>query len=152
MNEERTRGRLSEPSRLTVDKMWEYGKQIVSILGLTTSSVGVCFIANFFLPVDTLSLESHRYCQALMRARHGQTIVLDGEGISCPAAAAAFGFRALPDGLRSGKGFVGFGIVSDPAVGRRMFEDMPRLAAGQIDHLELLPPGEGRSYPSCGGC
>jgi uncharacterized protein (DUF169 family) len=33
----------------------------------------------------------------------GRNVVLDAEGISCPAAAAAFGFRLLPAQLRSGK-------------------------------------------------
>jgi uncharacterized protein (DUF169 family) len=133
------KGRSSEYSRLTVNEVREAGRKIVSILGLTTFPVGVCFAADALLPAGALRLESHRYCQALMLARQGQNVVLDGEGISCPAAASAFGLRPLPEGLRSGKGLVGFGIVSDPAVGRRMFEDMPRFEAGQIHHLELLP-------------
>ena len=41
------------------------------------------------------------------------------EGIACPAAAAAFGFKSLPEGLKSGKGIVGFGIVSGESVGER---------------------------------
>jgi uncharacterized protein (DUF169 family) len=53
-----------------------------------------------------------------MKARHGKSVILDSEGIACAAAAAAFGFRPLPEGLRSGKGLVGFGIVSDEAVGK----------------------------------
>jgi len=49
------------------------------------------------------------------------------------------GHICRPEGLRSGKGLVGFGIVSDPSVGRRMFADMPCLEAAQIHHLELFP-------------
>jgi len=140
-------GRSSEYSRLTIDEVREAGRKIVSILGLTTFPVGVHFVADDLLPAGALRLESHRYCQALMLARQGQTVVLDGEGISCPAAAAAFGFYPLPEGLRSGKGLVGFGIVSDPAVGRRMFEDMPCLEAGRIHHLELFPLEQADSIP-----
>ena len=133
------KGRSSENSHPTIDEVREADRKIASILGLTTFPVGVHFVADALLPSGLIRLESHRYCQALMLARQGQTVVLDGEGISCPAAASAFGFRPLPEGLRSGKGLVGFGIVSDPAVGRRMFADMPRLEAGQIHHLELFP-------------
>ncbi|MCX5855510.1 MAG: DUF169 domain-containing protein [Deltaproteobacteria bacterium] len=139
MNRQSTNKRSSDHRNLTVDEMRKAGKRIVSILGLTTFTVGVHFVADAFLPAGALRLESHRYCQALMLARQGQNVVLDGEGISCPAAASAFGFRPLPEGLRSGKGLVGFGIVSDSAVGRRMFEDMPRFETGQIHHLELFP-------------
>jgi uncharacterized protein (DUF169 family) len=74
-----------------------------------------------------------------MRARHGESVLLDARGIACPAAAAAFGFRPLPEGLRSGKGLVGFGIVSDPAVGQRMFEGMSTLAPGRVAALHLFP-------------
>jgi uncharacterized protein (DUF169 family) len=41
-------------------------------------------------------LRNHRYCQALMKARHGESVLLEPAGLSCPAAGAAFGFRALP--------------------------------------------------------
>ncbi|MCX5841334.1 MAG: DUF169 domain-containing protein [Deltaproteobacteria bacterium] len=139
MNQQTNRERSSGDSPLTVDTVREYGRKIFTILGLTTFPVGVRFVEDVFLSADVRRLESHRYCQALMLARQGQTIVLDGKGMACPAAAATFGFRPLPEGLRSGKGLVGFGIVSDPAVGRRMLEDMPRLEAGRIHHLELFP-------------
>jgi len=66
-------------------------------------------------------LEKHRYCQALMKARHGHNVILNRDNVSCPAAANAFGFRPLPDGLSSGNGPVGFGIVSGAKVGQKMF-------------------------------
>lgn len=74
-----------------------------------------------------------------MKARHGQHVLLDKDGIACPAAAAAFGFHPLPDGLKSGKGLVGFGIVADEAVGKRMFETMPKLKPDQVRRLHLFP-------------
>jgi uncharacterized protein (DUF169 family) len=147
MNQEKTEERSSRYSHLSVDAVREAGSKIVEILGLATFPVGVRFVEDAFVPAGSLRLENHRYCQALMLARQGQKVVLDGEGIACPAAAAAFGFRALPEGLRSGKGLVGFGIVSDPEVGRRMFEDMSRLEAGRIHHLALFPLGQAESIP-----
>ncbi len=85
--------------------------KIRQILGLTTL-VGVKFIFNESdIPNEVEKLTGHRYCQALMKARHGSHVLLDAEGIACPAAAAAFGFKPLPDGLKTGKGLVGFGIV-----------------------------------------
>jgi uncharacterized protein (DUF169 family) len=86
-------------------------EKVKQILGLTSSLVGVKFInSDADLPVGIDKLTGHRYCQALMKARHGAHVLLDAEGISCPAAAAAFGFKPLPDGLKTGKGLVGFGI------------------------------------------
>lgn len=122
--------------------------QLVNILGLESSPVGVRFIysgATSSFPGERL--QQHRYCQALMKARRGEKVILDNAGIACPAAAAAFGFRALPEGLKSGQGLVGFGIVSDPSVGRRMFEGMSRFEPGSLQHLELFPLEQAEEFP-----
>lgn len=88
------------------------GNRMISILDLKASPVGVKLLSDEGnSPQQALRLRRHRYCQALMKARQGEHVLLDREGIACPAAAAAFGFRELPDGLRNGKGLVGFGIV-----------------------------------------
>lgn len=126
----------------------EVAKKMISLLGLSASPVGVKFAAPG--NQETYSsepLNQHRYCQAFMKARHGQVVSLDAEGIACPAAAAAFGFKPLPDGLRTGKGLVGFGIVSDPSVGETMFENMPRLKPGEVKNLILMPLDHCRFVP-----
>lgn len=84
-------------------------------------------------------VQGHRYCQALMKARHGEAVLLEPAGLSCPAAAAAFGFRPLPPQLANGKGLVGFGIVAEAGVGERMFAAMPRLAPGRVAAIALCP-------------
>ena len=127
-------------TRLELKQIREYGARMVSILGLSSSPVGVRLLSSDGkVSPRSERLLQHRYCQALMRARRGGDVLLDAEGISCPAAAAAFGLRPLPQGLQSGQGLVGFGIVSDSAVGRQMFIDMPRLDPGKIAMLHLFP-------------
>lgn len=114
--------------------------KIKQILGLTSSPVGVKFIFNESdIPFEIEKLTGHRYCQALMKARHGSHSLLDSEGIACPAAAAAFGFKPLPDGLKTGKGLVGFGIVENEETGKRMFEEMTILPQSQLKALYLFP-------------
>jgi len=81
--------------------------RVAQRLGLTTFLVGVKFIfSENEIPQKVEKLHGHRYCQALMKARHGKHVLLDAEGIACPAAAAAFGFKPLPEGLKTGKGLV----------------------------------------------
>ncbi|MDZ7820312.1 MAG: DUF169 domain-containing protein [Candidatus Marinimicrobia bacterium] len=96
----------------------KYAQKIKEILNLSSDPVGV----KFYFKGDRISanaqrLMHHRYCQALMKARHGEHVLLDADGISCPAAAAAFGFKPLARGLRTGKGLQGFGIVQSEANG-----------------------------------
>ena len=115
-------------------------ERVKQILGLTSSLVGVKFIApDAIIPEGIERLSGHRYCQALMKARHGAHVLLDAEGIACPAAAAAFGFKPLPDGLKTGKGLVGFGIVNEESVGKTMFEGMTTLSQGKLKTLYLFP-------------
>jgi len=131
-----------------ITQIQDAGRSLISILNLNTSPVGVCFAFKNSPPKNTVTpLKQHRYCQALMKARHGQSVSLDAQGIACPAAAAAFGFRPLPAGLKSGQGLVGYGIVSEPKVGARMFTDMPVLKPGNLDHLELFPLEKAEKKP-----
>ena len=114
--------------------------KVKQILRLTTSMVGVKFLfSEEEIPLGIEKLISHRYCQALMRARHGAHVLLDAEGIACPAAAAAFGFKMLPEGLKTGKGLVGFGIVNEVGTGKTMFEGMTYLPQGKLKNLYLFP-------------
>jgi uncharacterized protein (DUF169 family) len=130
------------------NKIKQLGEQMISLLGLSGSPVGVGLItAREFMRDEAEKLHRHRYCQALMKARHGASVTLDAEGIACPAAAAAFGFKPLPMGLQSGQGLVGFGIVSDAKVGEKMFQNMPKLESGRILQLHLFPLNKAQYLP-----
>ncbi len=133
---------------MDVKEVRTMGKLMISLLDLTGFPVGVKFISkDDDFPEDAEVLKKHRYCQALMKAQHGYNVILTGEEISCPAAAAAFGFRPLPEALKSGKGLVGFGIVSDPEVGKKMFEGMTRLDMGNIKGIHLFPLEKATEVP-----
>jgi len=118
----------------------EMAMEVKAILGLNSFPVGVKFIfSEQDIPTNSQRLSSHRYCQAVMKARYGAHVLLDAEGIACPAAAAAFGFKALPMPLKSGKGLVGFGIVNKENTGKTMFEGMTTLPQGGLKTLYLFP-------------
>jgi uncharacterized protein (DUF169 family) len=133
---------------MEINEVKRMGKTIKSILELGGYPVGVKFLEDEdVFPKDAEILKKHRYCQALMKARKGYNVVLTGEEISCPAAARAFGFRPLPEGLKSGKGLVGFGIVSDPDVGKKMFEGMLKLGENQIKGIYIFPLEKASEIP-----
>jgi uncharacterized protein (DUF169 family) len=116
------------------------GGLLKQILGMDSYPVAVKFLfGDDKIPLNAEKLSGYRYCQALMTARHGEHVLLDAEGISCPAAAAAFGFKALPEGLKTGKGLVGFGIVKKETTGQTMFKGMAKIAPGTLKALYLFP-------------
>lgn len=139
---------MNDPKISSLEEIRSAGERMASLIGLDSALVGVRFIhEKDALPDDALHINQHRYCQALMRARRGEHVLLDAQGINCPAAAAAFGFRPLPENLRNGKGLVGFGITSDEQVGQVMFAHMPRLEVGAIQAIELFPLAQSPAVP-----
>jgi len=130
---------------------WAYcAERVRDVVGLETQLVGVLLQGpddDAGPYEDWQRVESHRYCQALMNARHGEKVVLMPEEISCPAAASVFGVAPLPEGLASGRGLKGFGIVQDDETGAAMFEDMTRLPAGRIARIVLAPVQEFSEQP-----
>jgi uncharacterized protein (DUF169 family) len=133
---------------LTPDRVRELGGTMITILGLRGSPVGVRLLFDGAPGVvGARALKHHRYCQAVMKARRGEHVTLDKDGLSCPAAAAAFGFKPLPAQLRSGKGLVGFGIVADPEVGRKIFDQMPHLDPGALKLIDVFPLEQAETVP-----
>ena len=126
---------------MDIAKIREMSEIIRKNIGLTSYPVGVKFHFTDEEMVfdDSVRLKGHRYCQALMRARRGDHVVLDAEGISCPASAAAFGFKPLPEGLKNGKGLIGFGITKEEQTGIEMFKGMTVLQQGELKELYLFP-------------
>jgi uncharacterized protein (DUF169 family) len=123
-------------------KMASTGARLKELLGLETEAVAVFLLppGQGRVPFSSFRrLEKHRYCQALMRARHGEAVLLVPEEMACPAAAAAFGFASLPEKLACGQGLIGFGIVSEAQTGRRMFEGMSRLPHGSVAAIAACP-------------
>ncbi|MCP9439820.1 MAG: DUF169 domain-containing protein [Nitrospira sp.] len=139
---------VAKQERLTPERVRELGVRLKAILELNGSPVGVRLLfEEQERPAGAHPVTHHRYCQAVMKARHGDHVTLDKEGLSCPAASAAFGFKPLPAQLRSGKGLVGFGIVADPDVGKTIFDHMPHLEPGTLKLLDVFPLDKAEAVP-----
>ncbi len=126
---------------MNISQVKEKAKILKEKIGMDTYPVGVKFIfsRDTIIVEKAVRLYGYRYCQALMNARHGKHVMLDKEGIACPAAAAAFGFKPLPDGLKNGKGLIGFGITKNEDTGIEMFKGMTVLNFGELKELYLFP-------------
>jgi len=120
----------------------EAASAITEILGLAWSPVAVKFFPAGESPPAFDAPSPRRFCQVLMEARRGLKRLLTPENVSCPAVAAALGFKPLPEKLASGEMLVGFGIFATPEAGRRTVESMLRLAPGKYAAVAVLPLGE----------
>lgn len=122
----------------------EESRTIRSAIGLECHPVGVNFLRDLALEQDVERAKGHRFCQAVMRARQGERLLLTAEDIACPAAASALGFKPLPSKLETGEMLKGFGIFQDESMAARTIRAMPRLELGKYSGTLLGPLG---SFP-----
>jgi len=80
-----------------------------------------------------------RYCQLLMLARHGETLLLTPEQLACPAASAAFGFAPLPENISSGKMLHTLGLYETAEAAAETMRTIPRLQPKSISALIIGP-------------
>ena len=123
------------------------GTRLVAILGLAGSPVGVRLLApGADPPTGAAALKHHRYCQAIMKARRGATLPGRGRAL-LPGRCCGLRLPAAPSATRLRERAVGFGHRADPAVGRRIFEAMPKLAPGRVGLLHLFPLDRAEHVP-----
>lgn len=107
-------------------------------VGLEFEPVGIKFYKE--IPTEKiLKAEDHRMCQLVMRARGGEALIMTKDEISCPAAAAAIGFKQLPKNLQDGSMLQGYGIFREKDSALKVMEDMPRLEQGKYEAVVAKP-------------
>lgn len=119
--------------------MKDAGQRMRDILGLESYPVAVKFLADL-TGLDGFTLaEKSRYCQALMRARRGESVYLTPDEITCPASARALGFKPPPEKLLSGEMPAAYGLFGSPEAASRTVADMPLLEMGKYKAVALAP-------------
>ena len=121
------------------EQIKEYDRILRDATGLRSHPVGVNFLRDLAPAQEVERAKGHRFCQAVMRARQGERLLLTAEEIACPAAASALGFKTLPHKLESGEMLKGFGIFQDEVMAARTVRAMPRLELGKYPGILLGP-------------
>ncbi|MGQ4873084.1 MAG: DUF169 domain-containing protein [Promethearchaeia archaeon] len=120
----------------------ELSATLKNILGLRYSPVAVKLIRKdeFFKSDLLINMNrKYRYCQMIMEAKKGNICEISRDNITCPAAAAAFGFKPLPEKIVQGTMLKTLGLFENEEYGKRLMERMPRLKACEIDRIIALP-------------
>lgn len=125
--------------------MKELSLKLKEVLKLEREPVGVKFVKE----KEEMDYINHydektksRYCQALMRAGNGEKIKLTADNIACPASAAAFGLKPLPEMLSSGQMLYNMGLFATLKAGAKAMEGMTRLEQGKFSSVILSPLGD----------
>jgi len=128
-----------------VKNVVEISEKLKKILDLERDSVAVKFIDGDFGKIEEKEYDSTtktRYCQALMRAGKGEKIMITEENITCPASAAAFGLKKLPEKLLKGDMLYKMGLFKTKSAGKKAMDSMTRLKENKYSAVILAPLAE----------
>ncbi|MDI9645425.1 MAG: DUF169 domain-containing protein [Archaeoglobales archaeon] len=123
---------------MEIENVRRKARELREVLSLKTFPVGVKLLKEPS-KLDAKRLKGYRYCQALMRARHGEHVLIGREDLSCAAASAVFGFKPMPESFKTGEQSVNIGIAKDKEVGAKIYEEVLSFAPGEISEIYLFP-------------
>jgi len=105
-------------------------QKLEELLSLESVPVAVKIIkAEEPLPDIKLPTQNSRYCQLLMLARKGQTLMLNAEKMACPAAKAALGFGPLAEKISTGEMLCMLGLFATKDAAAKTMSLIPRIKA-----------------------
>lgn len=117
-----------------------YSAKMVDLLGLECPPLAAKLLKTGDpVPEGYDHSQKMRYCQALMMGKHGRKVLLNGENITCPASASAFGFKPLPEKLANGEMMYGMGLFGNSGAAATTIGLMPRLKQGECAGVLVAP-------------
>lgn len=128
---------------ISKDKRDEYARlqrTIMEKLGLRWQPVAVSLIEkDELLPNAPMPPENLRFCQAMMAARRGASILMPPFRHSCPDGTSIFGMTGVPEKLATGEIYVLFHKVVDAEAAVRMVAERPTLPANSRRATYVAP-------------
>jgi len=126
----------------------DYSTKLTDILNLEKPPLGVRFVKAGDTDDGTWRAEKRlRFCQALMLALKGEKVKLTPENITCPASAAAFGFKPLNEKLLNGEMMFTMGLFGNPLAAAKTTGLMPRLEQGRFSAVLIAPLDKFETMP-----
>jgi uncharacterized protein (DUF169 family) len=118
----------------------EWSQALKEILGLRWNPVAISLIpAGDPLPDVPVPSERLRYCQSLMAARRGRSIMMPANRHACPDGTAILGLTDLPRKLASGELYKLFHKLDSTEAAQNMVQERPHLQPRTIDATVVTP-------------
>ena len=124
-------------------------KEMKDILGLKHEPVAITLIKKGMpMPTDYPVTETPvRHCGTIMRARHGEKLLVPADKEACPVGASALGMVPVPEKVASGEFHFNMGMYKDPAAAKTTLNlrtsfplgDVVAVAASPLSKATLVP-------------
>jgi uncharacterized protein (DUF169 family) len=117
-----------------------WSETLMRVLRLRWSPVAITLVpAGAPLPDAPQPREKLRYCQSLMAARRGKTLLMPARCHACPDGTTILGLTELPPKLASGELYIRFGKLATLEAARQMVAERPHLEPRSIQATLVSP-------------
>ena len=117
-----------------------WASTLKSILGLRWEPVAISLVpAGAPLPDVPIPTERLRYCQSLMAARRGVSLMMPANRHACPDGTSILGLTEMPAKLASGELYILFHKLDSIEAAKRMVHERPCLKPRSIDATVVTP-------------
>jgi uncharacterized protein (DUF169 family)/NAD-dependent dihydropyrimidine dehydrogenase PreA subunit len=131
---------LSSPER---NQYKEWCECLKDILQLRWTPVAISLIpAGVPLPHCPKPSGKLRYCQSLMAARQGKSLLMTPDCHACPDGTSILGLTEIPPKLASGELYLRFGKLESIEAARQMVAERPKLAPRSVQATLATPLDE----------
>ena len=115
------------------DQYREWHETLSSILGLRWDPVAISLIGKGQpLPAVPMPRVKLRFCQSLMMARRGKSLLMPAQCHACPDGTHILGLTEIPPKLASGEMYIHFKKLASMEAARQMIKERPRLPERSI--------------------
>lgn len=137
------RGACAKVGALSAEQQGLYrywSDTLTQVLRLRWNPVAINLIpAGAPLPDAPQPREKLRYCQSLMAARRGKTLLMPARCHACPDGTTILGLTEIPAKLASGELYIRFGKLATIEAARQMVAERPRLEPRSIQATMVAP-------------
>ena len=139
-------GATQSQTQLSSDERKQYAEWcecLKDILQLTWAPVAISLIpAGVSLPDCPRPSGKLRYCQSLMAARRGESLLMTPDCHACPDGTSILGLTEIPPKLASGELYIRFGKLASIEAARQMVAERPKLAPRSVQATLVTPLDE----------
>jgi len=117
-----------------------WAESLMRVLRLRWNPIAISLIpAGVRLPDVPMPREKLRYCQSLMAARRGKSLLMPARCHACPDGTTILGLTEIPAKLASGELYIRFGKLATMDAARQMVAERPVLEPRSIQATLVTP-------------
>lgn len=141
--------KVAPPLDEQVQKQYkDWQTTMMDVLGLRWQPVAISLIkAGDPLPDVPMPTERLRFCQSLMAARRGRSLMMPANRHACPDGTSILGLTEMPEKLASGELYILFHKLDSVEAAKRMVHERPCLEPRTVDATVVSPLAEAKVAP-----